>query len=244
MEFVSAIRSRLDLDAGPLGKRLQSAFVAAIETGELPAGKSLPAERQLADMLDVSRSTLRDCLIALERRQLVTRRHGVGTEVVGQVRKALSRLSGFTEDMRAKGLTARTQVLDRQIEPVTPSIAIRTSLPLGSLVMHLTRLRFAGDESFSLEKVSVPLHAVGEDYDGETSLYERLELKGLRPRRILQSMRATEATVEQAEILSIKADAALLEIKQVGYAADGSAVEDAIGWYRGDKFQYVGEITG
>ena len=244
MEIVSAIRNRLESEAGPLAKRLQSAFAAAIETGELPPGKSLPAERQLAEMLDVSRSTLRDCLIELERRHLVTRRHGVGTEVVGQVRKALSHLSGFTEDMRAKGLVPGTRVLERKIMPASSDIAIRTGLPLGTPVMMLARLRFATDESFSMEKVNVPLHAVGEDYNGATSLYERLELKNLRPKRILQSMRATEATEDQAQALAIRPGAALLEIKQVGYAADGSAVEDAIGWYRGDKFQYVGEIAG
>lgn len=244
MDFVSAIRNRLESEAGPLAKRLQSAFAAAIETGELPPGKSLPAERQLAQMLDVSRSTLRECFEELERRHLVTRRHGVGTEIAGQVRKALSHLSGFTEDMRAKGLTPGTRVLDRRITPASSDIAIRTGLPLGTPVMHLTRLRFAAEESFSLENVNVPLHAVGEDFDGTTSLYERLELQGLRPKRILQSMRATEATDEQALVLNIKRGAALLEIKQVGYAADGTAVEDAIGWYRGDKFQYVGEIAG
>jgi GntR family transcriptional regulator len=244
MNFIAAIRNRYENEAGPLAKRLQHAFATAIESGEIPPGKSLPAERQLAILLDVSRSTLRDCLIELERRHLVTRRHGVGTEVVGQVRKALSRLSGFSEDMRAKGLVPGTRVLARQIMPASSAIAIRTGLPLGTPVMQLTRLRFAGDETFSLEYVNVPLHAVGEDYEGEASLYERLDQKNLRPKRILQSMRATEATDEQARALGIRTGAALLEIKQVGYAADGTAVEDAIGWYRGDKFQYVGEIAG
>lgn len=244
VNFIESIRTRMGSETGPLAARLQKSFIAAIEAGDVPPGKALPAERELAGQLAVSRSTLRECLQELSARQLVRTRHRVGTEVVGQVRKALSRLSGFTEDMRARGLEPETRVLERRIEPANAETAFRTGLPLGERVMKLARLRYAGGEVFSFERVTVPVSAVGETYDGTQSLYSRMDERGLRPRRILQSLRAMEATADLAAKLDIAVGAALLEITQVGYAGNGQAVEDAIGWYRGDRFQYVGEITG
>jgi GntR family transcriptional regulator len=244
MDYVAAIRSNMERDTGPLGRRLFSAFAEVIDIGLVPAGKTLPSERDLAEALGVSRSTLRDCLSELGERQLVKTKHGVGTVVVGQVRKAFSRLSGFTEDMRARGLEPSSRVLERKIGPATPEIAIRTGLPLGTRIMTVARLRYASDEVLSFERVNVPLDVVGADYDGTTSLYSRMDERGLRPKRILQSLRAVEASPDLADKLEIAEGAALLEITQVGYAADGQAVEDAIGWYRGDRYKYVGEIVG
>src|SRR5262245_45772792 len=171
MDYVTAIRRNMERDTGPLGQRLLAAFSEMIDAGLVPAGKALPSERDLAEALGVSRSTLRDCLSELCERRLVRTKRGVGTIVVGQVRKALSRLSGFTEDMRARGIEPSSRVLERKIGPATPEIAIRTGLPLGTRIMTVARLRYAGGEVLSFERVNVPLVVVGADYDGTTSLY-------------------------------------------------------------------------
>ncbi|MFN0192582.1 MAG: GntR family transcriptional regulator [Aestuariivirga sp.] len=244
MNYIDAIKKRCEADAGPIGIRLQNSFMAAIESGQIPAGKALPPERKLAELLNVSRSTLRDCLQELAARNLVRRKHGSGTEVIAPIRKALSKLSGFTEDMRARGLQSQTKVLERLIGPASSEVSFRTGLPLGTPMMHLMRLRFSDGEVFSLERISTPLESVDPEYDGSSSFYERLDLRGLRPVRILQNLRAVEADADVAAKLEIRTGAALLEIRQVGYASTGQAVEDAIGWYRADRYQYVGEITG
>ncbi|MGV3490157.1 MAG: UTRA domain-containing protein, partial [Devosia sp.] len=90
----------------------------------------------------------------------------------------------------------------------------------------------------------VPVDAVGADYDGTGSLYERMDARGFRPRRVLQSLQATGATPEIAGHLGIDTGAAVLEIAQLGYGAAGTVVEDAVSWYRGDRYKYVGELRG
>ena len=45
-----------------------------------------------------------------------------------------------------------------------------------------------------------------------------------------------------ATLLGIRTGAAVFEISQLGYSETGRAVEDSIGWYRGDRYKYVGEI--
>lgn len=52
-----------------------------IATGELPPGTKLPAERELAQHLSVSRSSLREALLNLEAKNLLSRHPGRGTHV-------------------------------------------------------------------------------------------------------------------------------------------------------------------
>jgi DNA-binding GntR family transcriptional regulator len=238
------VSERLSQQHGPLVDRLRNAVASVIEDGLIVPGEALPSERELAAKLDVSRSTVRHCLKDLAVMGLVRTRPGAGTVVTGRIPKALSRLSGFSEDMRLRGLLPRSRVLELVIGPVPADTAFRTGLPLGTRTLTLARLRMAGGETLSYERAVVPIECVGEDYDGTGSLYERMDQLGGRPRRILQSLEATEATAELAELLSIAPGAAVLKIAQVGYGAGGTAVEDGISWYRGDRYKYVGEIKG
>jgi GntR family transcriptional regulator len=242
--MLTAVAERLKDQHGPLNLRLRNALASSIQDGLLASNKALPSERDLAAALGVSRSTVRTCLRDLSDMGLVQTRHGAGTVVVGQIPKALSRLSGFTEDIRARGLQPTSDVLERVVGPVTPDTALRTGMPLGTDVMRLVRLRRANGEALSYETVIVPLWAVGPDYDGTGSLYDRMDAQGTRPRRMLQTLEAVAAPADIAALLGIADAAPILRIAQVGYGADGKAVEDAISWYRGDRYKYVGELEG
>jgi DNA-binding LacI/PurR family transcriptional regulator len=59
--------------------------------GRLKPGEALPSELQLAEMLGIARSTVRQALAALERDGLVRRVHGKGTFVHEQARQRLRR---------------------------------------------------------------------------------------------------------------------------------------------------------
>ena len=70
----------------PIGhESLADAVVAQVEdlisSGILKQGRKLPSERDLAEMLRVSRPKLREALQVLEERGLVSTRHGEGTFV-------------------------------------------------------------------------------------------------------------------------------------------------------------------
>jgi GntR family transcriptional regulator len=242
--MLSAVSERLHAEAGPLSRRLKAALAQAIRDGSLPPNRALPSERDMADALSVSRSTLRTCLKDLAREGLVETRHGSGTVVVGQIPKALSRHSGFSEDARARGLVPTSDILSLSIHPAGADTALRTGMPLGSDVLTLIRLRRANGEALSYESVTVPVWAVGADFDGQGSLYDRMNAFGSRPRRMLQTLEAVAAPIEIGSLLGIEAGAPVLRIAQVGYTADGRPVEDATSWYRGDRYTYVGELAG
>lgn len=60
------------------GERIAERVVTAIALGEFEPGQRLPAERELATMLQVSRSTVRDALQRLQQAGYVTTKRGRG----------------------------------------------------------------------------------------------------------------------------------------------------------------------
>src|SRR5213080_3405535 len=96
----------------PVWAQIEDALAARIAEGDLRVGDRLPAERELADELDVSRGTIRQALDALAARGLVERGIGRGTFVAaGKVEVRLSDVAGFTEQMARAGLQASARVL-------------------------------------------------------------------------------------------------------------------------------------
>ena len=223
--------------------RLKEAIALSIADGTLKPNHALPPERDMAEALGVSRSTLRTCLKDLAKKGLVETRHGSGTVVIGPITKALSRHSGFSEDVRLRGLVPSSDILSLSVGPASPELTLRTGMPPGGDVLTLVRLRRANGEALAYESVTVPVWAVGADFDGSGSLYDRMESLGTKPSRMLQILEAVSAPADIAALLEIEAGAPLLRIGQVGYLSDGKAVEDSMSWYRGDRYKYVGEIV-
>jgi GntR family transcriptional regulator len=86
------------LESSLLGKRAHAALLQAITEGRFQ-GK-LPSEPELADMLNISRTTLRVALQTLEKDGIITRRRAVGTTINGHVTPstlAIQRLIGFEQ---------------------------------------------------------------------------------------------------------------------------------------------------
>jgi GntR family transcriptional repressor for pyruvate dehydrogenase complex len=67
---------------GRLYKRVADELRAAILAGRYPAGRRLPAERELAEQFNVSRPTIREAVIALELQNIVEVRLGAGVYVL------------------------------------------------------------------------------------------------------------------------------------------------------------------
>ncbi|MEN8241391.1 MAG: GntR family transcriptional regulator [Chloroflexota bacterium] len=78
MKSVNSIGSR---DKRPLYIQAISAITKMMDSGELPLGSQLPPEGELAELLGISRSTLREALGHLETHGMVSRQQGRGTFV-------------------------------------------------------------------------------------------------------------------------------------------------------------------
>ena len=97
----------------PLYQQLQRRLREAIENRILGPDDALPPERDLAEELSVSRITVRKAIDGLVEEGLLVRRQGSGTFVSNRVEKNFSKLTSFSEDMRARGRKPRSVWLNR-----------------------------------------------------------------------------------------------------------------------------------
>jgi GntR family transcriptional regulator len=109
-----------ELEKVPLAARARAAILTAILEDQFEG--RLPSEDALADMLNVSRTTVRAAVQDLEREGLIKRRRAVGTRInshIGASTLALHRLVGFDYLLRESGHDVRVDISWQRRE-VTP----------------------------------------------------------------------------------------------------------------------------
>lgn len=215
----------------------------SVTRGVLHPGSAMPGERELADSLDVSRTTVRRAIKTLVDERLLVQRPGARTSVAHRLQKPASVFTGFSQDMRARGLRPGNIWLDRQLGPASPAEAIALSLSPGTSVCRLQRLRTADGERIALERSVVPASLLPDPALVEDSLYAALERCGAAPVRALQRMRATVAGSAEAAQLRVPAGAPLLDMERRCFGRDGTTVEFCHSLYRGDRYDLLVELV-
>ena len=67
--------------------KISKSIALLINNGEFPVGSRLPTERELSEIFNVSRPTIREAIIALEVKEIVSIKAGSGVYVVGNTLK-------------------------------------------------------------------------------------------------------------------------------------------------------------
>ena len=227
----------------PLYQQLQRAIREAIETRVLAPDDALPAERQIAADLAVSRITVRKAIDGLVEEGLLVRRQGSGNFVASRIEKNFAKLTSFSEDMRARGRTPRSVWLKRAAGQVTPEVALTLNLSPGKPVYRFHRLRYADDAPMCIEYATIAGEALPSLDAVGVSLYEALERAGNRPVRALQRLRALLLSAEHAKLLNAHEGDAGLLVERLGFLRDGRAVEFCQTYYRGDTYDFVAELS-
>jgi GntR family transcriptional regulator len=229
-------------DRTPLYLQVRRGLFQAIKEGIFKAEEALPSERDLAESLGVSRVTARKAIDALAQDGVIIRRHGSGNYIAPLLEQPLSRLSGFTEELKQRGFSPRSRWLRRVIAPALPDELLALGLSPGSRVAKLERVRMADDVPMAYEVSALPFAMVAEPEQVKGSLYVYLEEHGYGPVRALQHLRAVNATSRHARLLSIPEGAALMHVTRISYLKDGRIVEMTQTYCRNDYYDFVVEL--
>lgn len=227
----------------PLYQQLERALREAIANRILGPDDALPAERDLAQELAVSRITVRKALDGLVNEGLLIRRRGAGSFVSARIEKNFAKLTSFSEDMRARGRAPTSVSLKQSEGTVTPEEALTMRLSPGTPVFRFHRIRYADDAPMALEYCTIAASALRSLHTVDSSLYEALEKTGNRPVRALQRLRAVLLTAEQAELLKSRAGEAGLMVERIGFLSDGRVIEFSQSYYRGDTYDFIAELS-
>ncbi len=212
-------------------------------------GDQIPGEPELCREYGVSRTVVRQTLSELEQDGLIVRRKGRGTFVaIPKISEGLAqKLTGFYQDMVARGFKPVTQVLRQEVVPANEKIAGYLEIVPGALVVDIKRLRFVNDQPIQLVTTYLPYALVPSlatvDLTNR-SLYEYLEqgcnLFLARGRRFIEAVLATEAEASQ---LQIERGAALIMLDSVSYLDDGRPIEYYHALHRGDRSRFEIELV-
>src|SRR5689334_21721474 len=112
MQLGAAIPPR---DRRPLAVQMRDRLAAAIRSGGLRPGDQVPTEQDLAEQLDVGRSTVREALRLLERDGLIDVHHGRGRFVSAlaglHAERPVTEFESVTEMLQGLGYRVRNRVL-------------------------------------------------------------------------------------------------------------------------------------
>lgn len=215
----------------------------AIEQNRLEPDEALPAERDIALDLGVSRITVRKAIDGLVEEGLLDRRHGAGTFVASRIQKNMAALSSFSEDMATRGWQSRSEWLSKTKDEISSAEALALGLAPDTAIYRFDRIRYAGETPMAIEHAIVPADYLPSVDAVATSLYVALEKTGSRPTKALQRLQAIAFDEDQAALLSINPGDPGLFIERRGFLDDGRLVEVTRSYYRGDAYDFVAELA-
>ncbi len=227
----------------PRYHQLREIIRESVRSGDLKPGELIPSERELSERYGVSRMTARQSIVELTNEGLLYRRQGKGTFVAWpKIAQQLTALTGFTEDIRARGQRPGARLIEMGMVPVDGVAALRLQVPTGQRVVRLYRARLADDEPLALERSLISFFGCEKLLEADlvgTSLYGLLETRfGLPPIEADQELEAGLATEEHAGLLEIAIGSPVLLLRRTTYTARRQPIEYAESVYRGDKYAF------
>ncbi|WP_418275189.1 GntR family transcriptional regulator [Isoptericola jiangsuensis] len=216
---------------------LVRAYLSELLSHGLAVGDAIPSERALTERFDVSRTTVRQAIDALVAEGLLERAQGRGTFVAPPRADFEMRLTTFGEEVRRRGMTPGSQVLEAATVPCPPTVADSLALAVGASAHRVLRVRTADGEPWAVEDAWIPAPLAPDLLDDGVpeSLDAELRRRGHVPTSGEETISAADATGEESRLLAMSGTRAVMRIDRRTYAAAVPLIHSRFS-YRGDRY--------
>ncbi len=236
-------------DLSPLYMQIEKKIKAAIDSGDIKDGEPLPAERLIAESLNVSRVTVRKAIASLEQQHYCKRRRGSGTFASNPAAKqpqerlpqSLAKLRSFTEDMQEKGLNPSSKLVSSQLATANAEEVFSLNLKQQQ-VRRINRIRLSNDCPMSYDICSIPAQIFPQHKEIVGSVYKAMHAAGHGPVRAIQRITACALAPEIARLLEVDNGSAAMYVRRISYDKNEQAVEFTRSYYLADRFDFVAEL--
>ena len=227
----------------PLYQQIIEDLTDAIQAGRFEPHQRLPSEREFSEQYQVSRMTVRHALLSLAREGVIYTRVGKGTFVAEpKIDQQLRTLTGFTQDVTARGSRPASRVLSARVVPATPEVAAALRLPPQAEVVRLARLRLSDGLPLAIETTHLPFDRfsglLAHDFAVE-SLYAVLENEyRVALTHAEQVLEAAVGDADESALLEVTPPTAVMRMQRLTVDSDGAPVEFVLSTYRGDRYKF------
>lgn len=232
----------------PLYERVRQSIAKTLTDGSLAPGDKLPSESRLAEEFGVNRLTVRRAIEELARAGAVESRQGSGTFVSARImRLPLSQrlstdslVSRLNSQIAEQGLTYE-DVLLRANKLPSSTLNTTLELPLGPL-WRVDNALVVNGATWMWSSSWFPRELLDDpagNWDQITGLYGQLNAAMGEPSPIWRSISADAATLEDAEILGIRASSPVLVRDGLTAGEGGEPILRVSRRARMDRVSYV-----
>src|SRR3954470_12035967 len=221
----------------PLYHQLAEQLSHAITVGQLRPGAAFENEIAVAERLQVSRPTVRRAFQELVDQGLLVRRRGLGTTVANSKVHRKFELTSLYDDLAREGRQPRTTLLQHEVRP-DERAASALDLPADTPLLHITRVRYAGDTPLALMNNWLPpvLSDLTREVLETNGLYAVLRDRGVKPVVAQQSIGARMPTSLERRHLDLRGSQPVLTMSRMAFDASGSAIEFGDHSYRASDY--------
>ncbi|MBA9025149.1 GntR family transcriptional regulator [Peribacillus huizhouensis] len=231
----------------PIYYQIEESIKRQIDAGDLLPHNVLPSEREFAEQLEISRMTVRQAINNLVNTGYLYRQKGRGTFVAEKkLEQQLLGLTGFTEEMKARGMTPSSKLLSLDTIPSSEKIASQLHVTTNAPIYEIIRIRLADNVPMALETAYMSADLI-KGLTAEIinySIYQYVENHlGLKIGYATQSLESTIATDVEIASLSIAKHSPILLIERTTYLEDGRPLEFVKSSYRADRYKFTCTIN-
>lgn len=225
----------------PLHSQLFNILVKHIENN-LTKDDKLDPERKICADYQISRTTVRQALEALEHQGYIYRIQGKGNFVAeNRIHQDLFRFYSFTTEMENLGMNPHSQITSFEIISAGKKIAQTLKITEGNLVYKIIRNHYAN----GLPMIHETIYLSCEPFPGFTrdALLGRPLYEALKEKYNTNIAKAEEVLIPilinklESHYLSVPIGSPGLKIARTSLANE-QVVEYSVGIARGDKFEY------
>lgn len=225
----------------PLADSVRARILEMVSDGTYPAGAQLPSEQEMARLLEVSRTTIREAYRYLIESGTLMRKHGRGTYVksVSDQHSLESTLS-YTKMIENAGYEPGISVLSASTRPAQPSESEALHIGAKELLWEVIRVRTANGRPiiYSADRIPASFVPMALRNKRARSLFSLLTDLGFKPTAGRAQIKPVLADAALADLLQVQVGDPLLFFEETDTQADGTPVMLSSEWHVAEVIQF------
>lgn len=211
-------------------EKVLDALCEYIDQQDLKPGDSIPSERQLCEMFQVSRGTVREAVRRLCAEGMLRSAEGKGTFLAREKEHIdMKKMISFSGAFQSIGKCPGSRVVEQRLIPADGYLAGQLKIAPGDPVHFLRRIRTVDDRELLVENSHIPavlcpgLEQIDFNSQGLYGVLEKEFDLWIQRQDIMVQLSA--ATEEEGKYLSLMPGAAVFVEEAVAYDRKGRIVE-------------------